>query len=99
MKQGKRRTASICVSDIPKHRLLKHDNGKIYLMIETYDYDEPDRFDNDFSISIKQTPDEIERKKAGEKVDRIFIGNGRIWENKGMQAFNPDDADDDDLPF
>ena len=54
MKTGKKRTMSLCVSDIPKERILLHANGKKYLMIETYDYDVPDKFDNDFSVSISR---------------------------------------------
>jgi len=97
MKNGRTRTASICLSDIPKERLLKHQNGKIYLLIQIYDYDEPDKFDNDFSISMQQTKEEIEMKKNGEKVNRIFIGNGRIWEDKGMTTITQEH--EDDLPF
>lgn len=97
MKQGRNRTMTICLSDIPKERILKHQNGKLYLPIGTYDYDEPDKYDHDFSVSISLTKEEIERKKAGEKVNRVFIGNGRIWEDRGMQQAS--DEDMDDLPF
>lgn len=31
MKTGKKRTFSICVSDIPKEKILVHENGKKYL--------------------------------------------------------------------
>lgn len=96
-KQGKSRTMSICVSDIPKERLLKHDNGKIYMLLQTYDYDEPDKYDNDFSVSLSLTKEENEAKKAGVKVDRIFVGNGRIWPDKGLQPISEEDVDD--LPF
>lgn len=96
-KQGKSRTMSICVSDIPKDRILKHSNGKMYLSISTYDYDEPDQFDNDFSVSISPNKEEVEARKNGEKINRIFIGNGRIWENQGMQPTTEEDHDD--LPF
>ncbi|WP_407324052.1 hypothetical protein R5O24_02915 [Tenacibaculum maritimum] len=97
MKQGRTRTMSICLSDIPKERILKHDNGKLYLPIQTYDYDEPDKFDNDFSVSISPTKEEIEARKNGEKINRVFIGNGRIWEDRGMQQATEEDIDD--LPF
>ena len=73
---------SICLSDIPKERILSHENGKLYVSVQTYDYDEPDRFDNDFSISCSKTKDEIERSKNGEKINLHFIGNGKIWEDK-----------------
>ncbi len=52
MKQGRSRTLSICVSDIPKDRILKHENGKMYMNLSTWDYDEEDRYGNDFSISM-----------------------------------------------
>lgn len=97
MSKGKSRTLSICVSDIPKERLMKHENGKVYLLLQTYDYDEPDKFDNDFSVSMQLTKAEQEAKKNGEKVDRIFLGNGRIWPDKGMQQLSEEEHDD--LPF
>lgn len=97
MKQGRNRTMSICLTDIPKDRILKHQNGKMYISFSTYDHDEPDRFDNDFSVSISPTKEEIERRKNGEKVDRIFVGNGRIWEDKEMQPISEEEYDD--LPF
>ena len=79
---GRNRTMSICVSDIPKDRILKHQNGKMYLNISSYDLDMPDQYKNDFSVSIPLTKEEIERKKNGETVKRIYLGNGRIWEDK-----------------
>lgn len=97
MKTGRNRTMSICLTDLPKERLFKHSNGKIYLNLSTYDYDAPDQYDNDFSVSLPLTKEEQERKKAGETVNRIFLGSGRIWENQGMQPLTEDDHDD--LPF
>lgn len=103
-KQGKRRTMSICISDIPKERILIHENGKKYLMLETWDNDEPDKYDNDFSVSIALNKEEVEKSKSGEKINRIYLGNGRIWEpiNKMREATEDDIAkmeEDDDLPF
>lgn len=97
MKTGKSRTMSICVSDIPKERILKHENGKMYINVSTWDYDEPDQYDNDFSVSMSPTKQEIEKRKAGEKIDRVFIGNGRIWGQKTMQPISQQEVDD--LPF
>ena len=104
-KQGKRRTMSICLTEIPKEKILIHENGKKYLMLETWDNDEPDKYDNDFSVSVALSKDEIERSKAGEKITRTYLGNGRIWEpvNK-MREATPEDiaqmeSEDDGLPF
>ena len=104
MKQGKRRTFSICLTDIPKEKILIHENGKKYLALETWDNDEPDKFDNDFSVSVSLNKDEIERSKAGEKIMRTYLGNGRIWEPVSkMREATPEDVakmeQDDDLPF
>lgn len=96
-KQGKSRTMSICLTDIPKDKILKHSNGKLYLALQTYDNDGPDKYDNDFSVSISLTKEEIEAKKNGQTVNRVFLGNGRIWEDKGMQPANTEETDD--LPF
>jgi hypothetical protein len=105
-KQGKKRTFSICLTDIPKERILIHENGKKYLNLESWDNDEPDKYDNDFSVRISMNKDEIERKKNGETIQSIYLGNGKIWEpvNK-MREATPEDVakmnseEHDDLPF
>ena len=100
MKQGKKRTMSICLTDIDKSRIMVHTNGKKYLNLSTWDNDQPDRYDNDFSVWVSPTKEEIDRIKAGEKVDRNFVGNGRIWEPvSNMKPLDPDSHDDDDLAF
>lgn len=106
MKQGKKRTMSICLSDIPKEKILIHENGKKYLMLQTWDNDEPDKYDNDFSVSVCMNKDEIERSKAGEKIPLTYLGNGKIWEHKpAMREATKEDIENweqeenDDLPF
>lgn len=98
MKNGRNRTMSICLSDIPKERILKHANGKLYLPVATFDYDQPDKYDNDFSVSMPLNKEELERKKNGEKVDRVFLGNGKIWEQTAnITAASEEEVKD--LPF
>jgi hypothetical protein len=102
MKQGKRRTMSICLTDIKEkaaHKIVKASNGKLYLPLETYDYDEPDKFDNDFSVSVCLSKDEIENKKAGMEIKRVFVGNGRIWEFVEKEPETATVEEVDDLPF
>lgn len=96
---GKNRTLSICISDVPKDRYQKHTNGKLYLSVKTYDFDEEDKFGNHFSVSLQMTKEEVEQKKAGTKVPIIFVGSGKIWEDK--DNFRPATTKevDDDLPF
>lgn len=99
MKQGKLRTMSICLTDIKNlaaDKIVKAQNGKLYISLSTWDYDETDKYDNDFSVSVSPSKEERERHNAGEKVDRVFVGNGRIWEPNQQQA-SQDDVED--LPF
>jgi|TARA_B110000495_G_C22663527_1_gene392616 hypothetical protein len=93
---SKSRTLSICLSDLPKDRILKHSNGKMYLNLTTYDHDEPDQFGNHFSVSLPLTENQIKKKESGEKVQRIFLGNGKIWGNSTRQITQ---EESDDLPF
>ena len=105
-KQGKRRTFSICLTDIPKEKILIHENGKKYLNLESWDNDEPDKYDNDFSVRIPLNKDEIERKNNGEEIKNVYLGNGRIWEAKSAmreptqeEIDQMNDPDNDILPF
>lgn len=104
-KQGKKRTMSICLTDIPKEKILIHENGKKYLMIETWDGDEIDKYGNDFSVSVSFNKDEVERSKAGETIQRVYLGNGKIWEHKpAMREPTPEEVqkmeeENDGLPF
>lgn len=93
---SKTRTLSVCLSDLPKHRILKHSNGKIYLNLTTYDYDEPDQFGNHFSVSLPLTDEQIKQKERGEKIERTFLGNGKIWGDNSRQLT---EEEQDDLPF
>jgi len=103
-KQGKRRTFSICLTDIPKERILIHENGKKYLNLETWDNDEPDKYDNDFSVRVCLSKSQIEAKKAGETVLSTYLGNGRIWEPVSkIHEATPEEVakmeEHEDLPF
>lgn len=100
MKTGRVRTMSICLTKIKElaaDKIVKASNGKLYISLETFDYDEPDKYDNDFSVSVCLSTEEREQKKAGSEIKRVYIGNGRIWES---QESTPATAEEvDDLPF
>lgn len=100
MKQGKLRTFSICLSDIKNKaadRINKSEkNGKLYINLTSWDNDEPDQFGNDFSVSISPSKEEIERKNAGEQIERIYLGNGKIHSFEAPKATQ---EEVDDLPF
>ena len=75
------RTMMICLSDVPEDRIVKHANGKEYLPVTTYDYEQTNNRDEDFSAMISYNQEENKRRKAGEKVNRIYLGTGKIWKN------------------
>lgn len=87
---AKHRTMSICLSDIPKDKILKHSNGKLYVSIATYDLDAPDRYNNDFSVSVSLSKEELERKQNGETINRTYVGNGKIWKENIQPASDQD---------
>lgn len=100
MKQGKLRTMSICLTELKKavDHFQRPDNGKIYVQLQTWDHDEPDKYGNDFSVSVCFNQEESKRAKAGEKNSRIFVGNGKIWEPKQPKPVTPAEIEED-LPF
>lgn len=76
---GKTRTMIICLTDIPKEQIITHENGKKYLAIETWDFDKTNEQDFDFSISVSLTKEQIDIKNKGGTINRVFLGNGKIW--------------------
>jgi|TARA_E500000178_G_C16943405_1_gene717579 hypothetical protein len=72
------RTFSICLSDIPKDKIRKADNGKMYVNLTMFDNDEVDRFGNHFSVQISKTKEEREAKAKA-----VYVGNGKDWSREG----------------
>ena len=100
---SKLRAFSICLSDIPKDKIIDHKNGKKYLNLATYDNDQPDKYGNDFGVYVQQTKEEREAK-----TNRTYIGNGKIVKADTRPTPSGKDApvidrptlnDSDDLPF
>ena len=95
---AKNRSFSICLTDIPKDRISKHKNGKLYLNLTSFDYNEPDQYGNHFSVSLPLTEKEKADKDKGKEVKRVFLGNGKIWQDTdNTQQATPEETDD--LPF
>ena len=97
-------TTSICLSDIDKSKIVKGKNGKKYISITHSVNEETNQYGNNVSSYISQTQEERESK-----VDRIFVGNGRVVYVNGQvttatRQDKPTPApsitdDNDDLPF
>ena len=67
-------TGSMCLNDILDHARAKHsafrkaENGKIYFNILVWQNDEPDQFNNNFSMQlnpVKDAPDTEKKKYIG----------------------------------
>jgi hypothetical protein len=49
---------SICLSDIPREKLKKATNGKIYVNLIVAERHKPDQFSNDLTVYVDQTKEE-----------------------------------------
>lgn len=88
---SKLRTFSICVDDIPAEKLVTAKNGKRYLNLTSWDNDEPDKYGNDFSVSISQSKEEREAKQK-----KVYLGNGKIV---GRSESSSSSSSSNDLPW
>jgi len=88
--------ASICLSDIPKERIVTAKNGKKYLNFDVSPYKNgKDQYDNTHSVYIYDK----------ETKDKIYLGNGREMEfgdkpkpaDTGVNGYGQEK--NDDLPF
>lgn len=66
--------------------------GKIYVNLSSYDYDQRNEHGQDFSISLPLTEEQKKQKESGVQVKRIFVGNGRIWE-ENLQHLSDEEID------
>jgi hypothetical protein len=90
---------SICLSDVPKDRFKKADNGKVYLNLITGERKEPDKFDNNLWVAVSQTKEEREAK-----MDKIYVGAGVRKEFAPSSPVRPEQVESlppamDDLPW
>lgn len=87
------------MSDIPKDKFKKADNGKIYCNITIAERKEPDKFENTHTIYVSQSKEE--RDKG---VDKKYIGSGKEFSFSPIISY-PEQVDsmpvaeDYDLPF
>jgi hypothetical protein len=79
MKTSRLRRFSICLNDlenIPPEKITVAGNGKKYVSISTWDYEDGHEKDHDFSISVTRSPKEIQ-----DRLPIQYIGGGLIIEN------------------
>ena len=96
-------TGSLCLTDILEHAKAAHtafkkaENGKLYMNVLIWENDEPDKFNNNFSVQlnpIKDAPDDQKKK---------YIGNLKHVAFNATNGLPTADAtklpDINDLPF
>lgn len=91
-KKSDRLWGSICLSDLPKNKIVKAENGKLYLPVTVwYHPDEPDKYDNIMAMQVSQTKEERDRKEKA-----VYLGNFKLAVPTETPATK---EDTDDLPF
>lgn len=64
---------SLCLSDMPKTKMTKAKNGKIYLDVVAALRKEPDQWNRDIKVYVK--PSEDDRKN---QLAKTYVGGGRM---------------------
>lgn len=97
---------SLCLSDIPKERMSKARNGKIYCNIVVAMRKEPDQWGRDLKVYMQPT-----QKDKENSIGKIYVGGGKTFifaqnvtsepSQADLDAIIPPNTDDkkDDLPF
>ena len=97
---------SICLSDIPKDRMSKATNGKIYCNIVVAMRKEPDQWGRDLKVYMQPT-----KKDKENSIGKIYVGGGKTFIFAQNSTSEPSQADidkilppddnnkKDDLPF
>lgn len=96
----------ICLSDIPKDRMSKATNGKIYCNIVVGMRKEPDQWGRDLKVYMQPT-----KKDRENSIGKIYVGGGKTFIFANGTTSEPSQADidailppaekneKDDLPF
>ncbi len=95
---GKLIKLSVCLTSIPKDKILNHTNGKQYVSLDCWVNDDkaPDKFGKDVTLNITPTKEEREAK-----AQKIWCGAGETkwgFEKKEAPASKAVE-DDSDIPW
>lgn len=87
---------SICLSDLPKEKIVNHSNGKKYINITVDNRKEKDQYDNTHTVYISRSKEDRENKEP-----KIYVGNGRefIFNNNTQPPKQSDLPEEDILPW
>lgn len=79
---------SVCLSDIPKCKMSKGQNGKIYVNLTVSKRREPDQWKRDLKVYVSQLRAEREAGQA-----KVYVGAGKTVQFDAKQGKEPSDAD------
>lgn len=93
---------NICVSDLPKDKIITGRNGKEYINLVLDERREVSQFGETHTITLSQSKEEREAKAT-----KVFVGGGKeyVFEKREQPKAQPQPArqagssDVDDLPF
>ena len=92
-------TISICLSDIPKEKMKKANNGKVYVNLVVAPRKEADQYENTHTVFVNRTKEE---REANATI--TYVGNGKEVKpapvtSSDIEQMPPVDPENDDLPF
>jgi len=97
---GKMITGSLDLTKILEDAKAKHSalnkaesNGHIYMNVLIWENDEPDKFNNNFSVQLNASKD------AGESEKKHYIGNLKYVASNVTPVQSDDIPEPSDLPF
>ena len=88
----------ICLSDIPKERIVTAKNGKKYLNVTVDERRAVSKYGETHTVYLSMSKEERDAK-----ADKIYVGGGKefVFDNNRKEESKPEaeDVNDDGLPF
>lgn len=81
---------SVCLSDIPRDKMRKGNNGKIYVNLTISKRKEPDQWNRDLKVYVSQTKED---RTTG--ATKVYVGGGRtvVFEERNSPPPSQDEMD------
>ena len=87
-------TVSVCLSDIPKSKIVEAKNGKKYVNLVLEERREVGQYGETHMLYMSQTKEERQNKDK-----KVFVGSGKEYKFEKRQEDVPDSDVGDGLPF
>jgi hypothetical protein len=87
-------TVSVCLSDIPKSKIVEAKNGKKYVNLVLDERREVGQYGETHMLYMSQTKEERQNKDK-----KVFVGSGKEYKFEKRQEDVPDSDVGDGLPF